>query len=142
MDNNIEHGSPCATSYTIEVPCRVTGEFLDDIIITAVEDGGISYWADVCGGVKRDETHESFREGEVTAEIWDLQADTGIPKLYNLDRITIIKGIRALLAADKIHFSIKDYVGRAVSTSDSCDIDIECADCIIQFALFGEIVYG
>jgi len=119
--------------YTIQIP--ITGEQIENIIVTALE-GGIGYWA--CLNNATPEWNNKLEglpasqyaaqlifEGKTVeftdAEDEDVRWDLDLPRLLN--------GIRQNAEAES-------------GSIDLDDIDAEIADCIIQYALFGELVYG
>jgi hypothetical protein len=108
---------------------EITDEDIDNIITTAVE-GGIGYWSkvkSVSTYIKEMEAHHS-----VTLYPYldpnDFDPQTLLPA-------AILKGIKMWCEwqkktpADLFH-------------PDFGDFDAGTADCIIQFALFGELVFG
>lgn len=122
---------------------KVTEEDIDDVMCSAFE-GGIGYWACL------DNTGEEFEN----APDYEPYSETctkillkgGVVKLINNE-----DGKLYTLNLDKLLNGIKRWVEiggdvyGAVCKDGSLDcgnIDSECADCIIQLALFGEIIYG
>lgn len=112
-------------------------EFLDDIIITAIE-GGIGYWS-VC------HKYEWDGKPEVTAVIQEFDESDGEvtgPKI-TLNRDLIIKGINKVLAGESgVADRMVKLIAGANATNDGGDIDADGADVIVQAAIFGELVYG
>ena len=112
-------------------------EFLDDVIVTAIE-GGIGYWS-VCHSYKWKD------QSEVTAVIqeFDEWKNEPVGDKIKLDRKMVRRGIREILSGDT---NCGDYlikmVAAANATNDGCDIDADGADAIIQVACFGNLVYG
>lgn len=107
-------------------------QFLNDVLITAVE-GGINYWAEVSDYDHGDDVRvasvrildlEDGREYRLTAKMLAnpiMQIINGPVQVRDDIRIAIFDGERLL---------------------DAAEIDAECADVIVQVALFGRIVYG
>lgn len=123
--------------FTIEVKSNVTltQQDIDDIMVSALE-GGINYWCGEAEVVEEkrcaDWGHEQIaRDGVLN--LHDAESD----KTWELTREKFLTGFRLWLenGGDKYH---------AVSGGkvDCCEIDAECADSIVQYALFGEVVYG
>ena len=113
-------------------------EILSTTIITAVE-GGINYWAQVSNYKwdLDDPTVTSVRVHEVEAEHGEYEAGHDI----GLDEIA--KGMERMLQPEaKIARRIKDTLLTAINSDDGGDIDAEVADCVMQFAVLGELVYG
>ena len=100
-------------------------EFLKDIRITAF-GGGINYWAYI-----RDN------------KIMEYDDEGPIGDWIKITRDMIEKGI-ALVKEPS--FKVRDDILAAIllgdRDSDASYIDIECADVIVQAAVFGEIAYG
>ena len=100
-------------------------EFLDDIRITAF-GGGINYWA-VISGQKIKEYDDEGPVGWWT---------TITPNLIEIG-IALVK---------HPSFKVRDDILVAIllgdRNNDAGEIDSECADVIVQAAVFGEIVYG
>lgn len=105
---------------------------IDDIICTALE-GGINYWCD------RVEV-----EGEYLGEFASDQISRGGTLILHDSE----KLYRYKLTLDKVLKGLETYIrerGLAVIYDidiETIDIDAEDADAIIQYALFGEIIYG
>lgn len=108
---------------------------IDDIMVCAIE-GGINYWADAADVIEMNRVaewgHEQIaRNGSLL--IHDFHDD----ETYELT-------LEKFLTGFKLWFeSGRDSCG-AVSAHevDCCLIDGEAADCIIQYALFGDRIYA
>lgn len=116
----------------------VTDDLLASTLITAVE-GGINYWAQVSNYKwdLQDPTVASVRVHEV-------EADHGQFELgHDVDLDDILRGINLMLQKDaKVSSTLKDTLLRAVFEDEAGDIDADIADCVMQFAVLGELVYG
>ena len=118
---------------------RVSNEDIDDIVCTALE-GGINYWcceAEVEGKYLGEYASDQISRGGIlklydseSDDVWDLDK----PKLLNGISLAIINGF--LLEYEWAKFE------NEIITIDTCQIDAEVADAIIQYALFGELVFG
>lgn len=131
-------------------------EFLDDVMTTAVE-GGINYWSAVSEyrwdrskhapgkiGVTVHEWHPD--EGETNA---DGYAENGV-------RVTpddIARALGKIRAGDAVTLGMHDGLIRDIRSIDRTnngdtgdlsgqDLDAGIADCIIQVAMFGKVIYG
>lgn len=120
---------------TIEIKKDITEKEVWGIIVTAFE-GGINYW---CGHVEWDEEKYPKPKDEpistfctklllddVTLQLFDAEQDD---EIYELTLTRLLKGIA------------QNYLERP----HDCDLknyDANTADCIIQYAIFGEVVYG
>lgn len=141
---------------------------LRDIMITAFE-GGSNYWAEA-RNVMRDDTPDeglaaygpgSFldRTGRhhgdyVSFEVrsFEDRTDKRLGKWHLIDEAEVERGLRLILngqrARTEEHSPVsvrRDILGAlalANVSPEEADIDAEAADCIIQAAAFGEIVYG
>ncbi len=126
-------------SHKIKIEVELDDEFLEDVLTTAVE-GGTNYWAKVDLN-KRDP--ETLRCIEIT--FYDAEADSPNdenfpPMLVNAE--VIARGIQRILSTGLVNDQIYDCVSKGVRENDAGYIDAEAADCIVQAALFNEIVYG
>lgn len=111
-----------------------------DIAITAAE-GGIGYWSQVsgyrCGRMDGPDRgvwfrlHEGASEEEASGKSWEVDAElvkSGCEQAIRTGFGKELKGAcaLALLGDEEV----------------SGDIDAPMADCILQYAVFGEVVYG
>ena len=119
-----------------EINVTLTQEDIDDIMCSALE-GGICYWASEAEVVEEkrcaDWGHEQIARGGAlilydaeSSDKWELNLE----KFLNGVKLWIQNG------DDQYHALQKD------GTLDCCEIDGEMADLIIQYALFGEVVFG
>ncbi len=115
-----------------EIVVNLTMQDIDDIMCAALE-GGINYWcseAEVDGDYLGEYASEQIsRNG--TLKLHDSEED----KVYELTLEKFCQGFRLYLEQG-CHIAIED------NAVDTCDIDANDADCIIQLGLFGEVVYG
>jgi hypothetical protein len=132
---------PSTTIKEIEMPETQTKtdreEFLDDVIVTAIE-GGIGYWS-VCHSYKWKD------QPAVTAVIqeWDEWEDKAIGDKITVDRALIRKGIKQVLSGEAdVAASMVKIIAGANATNDGGDIDADAADVIVQAAIFGTLTYG
>jgi hypothetical protein len=110
----------------------LSDEDIANILVTAFE-GGINYW---CKKVKMMKT-------TVSDDVWDREE-----KIIASDFIGLGGKLRLyeaegdenwVLDADKLKKGIEMYF---TENGVDMDIDADAADSIIQYALFGELVYG
>lgn len=101
-----------------------------DILTTAIE-GGIGYWAQA-GKALRDD------DGSwVCAVLWpayDPDFDAR-PICYS----DVLDAIDSIVAGNH---EMNGTIQKTIATRDPGAIDAECADVIVQIAMFGEITYG
>ena len=118
-----------------KIKIKLTQEDIDDIMCAALE-GGINYWcyrADVVGGEYLGEwAHEQIARGG-RLKLFDAESDDTwvltLNKFLNGFRLWIEKGY--------------DRNGACSSNGvDCCLIDAGDADCIVQLALFGDVIFG
>lgn len=122
-----------------ELVVRLTGQDVDDIMVSALE-GGICYWCDrvtVEGQYLGKYASEQISRGGKLKIHVDEPFDEANTEWYELDMEKFAQGFRLWLENGGDRYG-------AVSNGevDTCEIDGEMADLIIQYALFGEVVYG
>lgn len=118
-----------------------------DLIITAIE-GGINYWADVL-----DMDEDSASMGMLHQEDVDLKTDGDTAPRFVIDKAFIQKGLVAV--AEQTKNPAESMVGKTsllakVLVANNYENfhewemfqDADVADIVVQFALFGELVYG
>ena len=118
----------------LELKARVTMQDIDDIMCTALE-GGITGWcraAKPVGKMLGEYGHEQIARG-------------GSLILYDAEssdkwELTLNKFLRGLALAIESGASVT--IDAESGYIDTSDVDAECADMIIQFALFGDLVFG
>lgn len=119
----------------VEIFVNLTMQDIDDIMVGALE-GGITYWCREAEVVEEkrcaDWGHEQIARGGVLI-LHD--AESGDKR--ELTREKFLAGFRLWLenGGDK-------YGAVSDGKVDTGEIDAECADSIVQYALFGEVVYG
>lgn len=128
--DNIQHVLK-NTNQTYFITTSVSIETLEDIVVTALE-GGIGYWSildnstkpwkkyDFCDLPTSQAAFELLYNGEAL-KFYDVEDDT---KVWQLTWKNLLKGV-------EIFGGVKEE-----------DIDAEVADQIIQYALFGKVVFG
>lgn len=115
-----------------QIDVNLTQKDIDDIMTTALE-GGITGWChqvDVVGGYLGEYASDQISRGGSLvlydaegSDKWELTLD----KFLNGVKLYFEKGCHVRVEDNRI---------------DSGDIDANDADCIIQFALFGEVRFG
>lgn len=115
-------------------------QFLADIITTAVE-GGISYWAEVSHY-----TWDFNNPGVAFVRVYcteddELTPPEGVP----VDIEKIAKAISRILdpeiPTDLSATNVK-MIRDASVENDAGDIDADLADCIMQVAVLGDVIFG
>lgn len=132
---------------TIKKTFNITDEQLDEIMCTALE-GGITYWCDeakVVGDYLGEYVHEQIARGGQL-----ILSDSEEGKTYELNKEKLLKGLELYLTnggdAETASREIVDTAEVAVPTYeytiDTCEVDAAVADEIVQYALFGDVIYG
>ncbi len=132
---------------TIKKTFNITDEQLDDIMCAALE-GGITYWCDeakVVGDYLGEYVHEQIARGGQL-----ILSDSEEGKTYELNKEKLLKGLELYLTnggdAETASREIVDTAEVAVPTYeytiDTCEVDAAVADEIVQYALFGDVIYG
>lgn len=120
---------------TAQIRAKLTTENIDDIMVTALE-GGINWWcceAEVVEDRRSGEWgHEQIARGGALI-LHDAESDDK----WELDLEKFLKGFQLWLENGGDQYgAVRDH------EVDCCNIDAGCADEIIQYALFGEVMYG
>jgi hypothetical protein len=123
-------------------------EFLHGVFTTALE-GGIGYWSQASKyrWSQGDEAQTEDLDGFI-AVVHPLNDDESgyVKKGLTVNRAVIQRGLR--LIGDRAEkCTVRDDIYRNIVAADRSngeqgDMDAECADCIVQAGLFGEIIYG
>ena len=123
-----------------ELVVRLTGQDVDDIMLSALE-GGIYYWCDrvtVEGQYLGEYASEQIsRGGTLNVHVRE-PFDEHDTEWYELDIEKFTQGFLLWLENGGDRYGAVSGNGKV----DCGEIDAECADAIIQYALFGEVVYG
>ena len=120
----------------VEHEILLTQEDIDDIMVGALE-GGINYWCQEAEVIKEkrvaDWGHEQIARGGSLIlhdiEDYDDTQELTLEKFLN--------GFKLWVAQGGDHYGAISH-GRV----DCCQIDAECADAIVQYAVFGQLVFG
>lgn len=120
--------------YTVrpEIEVNLSQQDIDDIMVAALEYG-IYYWcrkAEVVGKRLGKYASDQISRGG-TLILYDVES----AQTWELTLEKFLKGVK-LYFEQGCHVQIED------NTIDTCDIDANDADCIVQFAIFGEVVFG
>ena len=123
-----------------EITARLTQQDVDDIMVSALE-GGICYWSDCAEVVGRYLSEyasgQISRGGKLKIRVVE-PFDEANTEWYELDMEKFMQGFRLWLENGGDRYGAVSGTGKV----DCGEIDGECADTIIQYALFGEVVYG
>ena len=110
-----------------EIKVNLTQQDIDDIMVTALE-GGINYWcrkAEVVGEYLGKCASDQISRGGIL-----ILHDAESAQTWELTLGKFLNGV-------KLYFEQGCHV-----QVDTCDIDAGDADCIIQLAIFEEVVFG
>jgi hypothetical protein len=108
----------------MKIEIELSDDCLRNILITAVE-GGSNYWAEFKG--------VSYKK--MTAKVRDVEGGKKTFKL--ITRESLANGIKAALASKNPNLA--RIAGEAIGGDI---LDVDQADVILQFAVFGECIYG
>ena len=114
------------------VSAKVCDKDIDDIMCAALE-GGITYWcsrAEVVGEYLGEYASEQISKGG-ELRLYDCESD----EVYTLTLDKFLRGLATYIG------SCYGYVVENGSLETGV-IDAEGADCIVQYALFGDVIYG
>lgn len=111
-------------------------QFIADIMVTAAE-GGSNYW---CRFVRRD--YEAM-ELEIA---WQESNCPGVDEDWQRRTITADDIERAVLRIASGQVSVSQHnagwIRTGSETNDASNIDADAADCVLQVAAMGELVFG
>ena len=120
---------------SIEKEIKITQEDIDDIMCSALE-GGINYWcckAEVVDKYLGEWAHEQISRGG-TLKLYDAEED----EIYELTLEKFLSGIQKAIEGN--YYSEYEWCDGFII--DTCQVDAEVADTIVQLALFDEVVFG
>ena len=116
-----------------EIEVNLTQQDIDDIMVSALECG-INYWCREAEVVEEkrcgDWGHEQIARGGSL-----ILHDAESPDKWELTLEKFLNGVK-LYFEDGCHVKVED------NRIDTGDMDANDADCIVQFAIFGEVVFG
>lgn len=119
----------------ITLKLEVKDALLLDLLTAAVE-GGSHYWL-ACNTVERDAEHN------VTKIVGCQDVEDEDTKWGDLDIPKMREGVRRILANETaVRPDIRAAILTAILDVDAANWDAETADCVVQAALFNELVYG
>ena len=135
MNENIE--------MTVEIKVKITKQDIDDIMCTALE-GGINYWASEAEVPENERVaewgHEQISRGGKLLIHVDEPFDDDNTEVYELTLEKFLGGFKMWMMDYGRSTGVIDD-GSTGELDTSC-IDAADADSIVQYALFGELVFG
>lgn len=119
----------------VEIEVKLSQQDIDDIMVGALE-GGITYWcreAEVVGDYLGEYSSDQISRGGKL-----ILHDTESNDKWELTLEKFLNGVKLWLqnGDDRYHALQKD------GTLDTCNVDGEMADLIVQYAIFGEVIFG
>lgn len=122
-------------SVKVEIEVKLSRQDIDDIMVGALE-GGITYWcreAEVVGDYLGEYSSDQISCGGKL-----ILHDTESNDKWELTLEKFLNGVKLWLqnVDDRYHALQKD------GTLDTCNVDGEMADLIVQYAIFGEVIFG
>ena len=123
-----------------QIKIHLTQQDVDDIMVSALE-GGICYWCDrvtVEGEYLGEYASEQISRGGMLKVHVTEPFDDQDTEWYELGIEKFTQGFRLWLENSGDSYGAVSCDGKV----DCGEIDAECADAIIQYALFGEIIFG
>lgn len=118
-----------------ETVFQLTQQDIDDIMVGALE-GGINYWcreAEVVGDYLGEYASDQISRGGKL-----ILHDAESSDKWELDLEKFLNGMKLWVQNGDDNYGAVQKDG----TVDTCQIDAEMADLIVQYALFGEVVFG
>ena len=121
----------------VEMEIILSQEDIDDIMCGALE-GGIAYWcnrAEVVGEYLGEYGSEQISRGG-TLKLYDMEVE----KVYELTKEKFLKGVE-LWAKKPVGCNCMEQIDGKIRL-DTCNADAVVCDAIIQYAVFGEVIYA
>ncbi len=125
--------------YYFKKTIGLTEEDLKDILCACIE-GGSNYWCQIQNyGEQWDEIEDTLPDGHTIEDhimtLWDNH--------YLLRVIDTEDDQHYLISFDDFLIAIQHVIDDGTwETDDVCDVDGYVGDCIMQYATFGEVIYG
>jgi hypothetical protein len=132
------------------IDTRERHEFLCDVLTSALETPAIAYWARLCDldgyEVKRNpNTHNGKVPGSVCLLIIEPHEGDTWPgkRRVHLTPKDVQRGIELIRRKSfEIGIETRGQILAAFAVRDAGHLDGPAVDCIVQAAVFGELVYG
>lgn len=129
---------------TIEHQIILPEQFIKDIMVTMVESGydSLFYWGTPITIERDSDSYPHLIAVLDDDEEYETQEAADNPTVHTLTRDMVAPAIEKILNKRLVGSELMHYLMRGVMEGDAGDIDATLADCILQVALFGEVVYG
>lgn len=125
------------TILSMEFKVRITDDDIDDIMVSALE-GGIVYWcyrAETVGKPKGKYASDQISRGG-TLRLYDREDES----VYELTKEKLVKGI-AMYLENPTQSDVLEVIDHELRL-DTSYVDADVSDCMVQYALFDDIIYG
>lgn len=125
------------TLLSMEFKVRITDEDIDDIMVSALE-GGINYWccrAEVVGKYLGEYGSDQISRGG-TLRLYDREDES----VYELTKEKLVRGI-AVYLENPTQSDVLEVIDHELRL-DTSYVDAVVSDCMVQYALFDDIIYG
>lgn len=125
--------------YTVKskIEIKVTEDDIADILAIAFE-GGITYW---CESVSCDNDESDYRYYSEIGAYTDTPLIISVIDEVDTHQLTKDKLLNGIKLAYEAGCHV-DYMWVKNGKIDVINVDSEVADCIVQFAIFEDIIYG
>ena len=125
------------TLLSMEFKVRITDDDIDDIMVSALE-GGIVYWcyrAETVGKPQGKYASDQISRGG-TLRLYDREDEN----VYELTKEKLVKGI-AMYLENPTQSDVLEVIDHELRL-DTSYVDADVSDCMVQYALFDDIIYG
>ena len=122
---------------SVEFKVRITDEDIDDIMVSALE-GGINYWccrAEAVGLPLGEYASDQISRGGML-RLYDREDESA----YELTKEKLVKGISMYLE-NPTQSDVLEVIDHELRL-DTSYVDADVSDCMVQYALFDDIIYG
>lgn len=125
--------------YYFKKTIGLTEEDISDILCSCIE-GGSNYWAQIQNvGEQWDEVEKELPEDHTIEDHIMALWEAG----YALHIVDVEEDTSHFIYFDKFIDAIQSVIDDGTwDGNDICDVDGYVGDCIMQYATFGEVIYG
>lgn len=128
----------------VAIIAEVDEGFIKDILDTVAEAS--SYWADfkVLDYYPSDNSWSSVKSIRIREQ--EASTDEGV-KEFVMDEVAVIRGVKRVLQPKEdgeylTNDAHRTSILKAIIENDMANMDVWDVDCVVQAAMFNEIVYG
>ncbi len=126
----------------------VTAHMVDAVLVGAFDSsyGACYYWADLLN-IKADKSGKNDPLNDLWYEVLLREnEDVANPEfnpIRTVDAEDLTRAFQAFLNEEPpANASITGYIQRAIRENDPSYLDADCADVLVQIAVFGRLIYG